>query len=167
MKLSQPQTNESAVLAFIGEQAENTFQIRERLRKAKDCYKSSVSYPEGDLGPQLRRAAQIIAGNLGTRVIFASLGGFDTHSGQADEHAALMPQLAASLAAFQQDLEQLRLADRVATMVFSEFGRRVDENPPVAAPITVPLRACFCSARKCKADWWANIPAWKNWATAT
>jgi uncharacterized protein (DUF1501 family) len=40
----------------------------------------------------------------------------------------LMEDLAGSLAAFQQDLAQLKADGQVATMVFSEFGRRVDEN---------------------------------------
>src|SRR5271168_3807828 len=40
----------------------------------------------------------------------------------------LLGELAAALAAFQQDLKSLHAADRVVTMVFSEFGRRVDEN---------------------------------------
>ncbi|HEX3656730.1 MAG TPA: DUF1501 domain-containing protein [Pirellulales bacterium] len=127
-ELSEPQIGTSGAAAFIGLQAEGAFQIRQRLINARARYRSAVTYPEGDLGAQLRRAAQILAGDLDTRVIFASLGGFDTHSNQADQHGALLAHLAGSLFAFQQDLEQLKLADRVVTIVFSEFGRRVDEN---------------------------------------
>ncbi|UUY06361.1 DUF1501 domain-containing protein [Svornostia abyssi] len=36
--------------------------------------------------------------------------------------------LADSLLAFQRDLEARGLADRVLTLVWSEFGRRVEEN---------------------------------------
>ncbi|HEY5314306.1 MAG TPA: DUF1501 domain-containing protein, partial [Pirellulales bacterium] len=128
-ELSKPQGGAAAgAAAFIAQQAESEFQIRERLIKTKARYHSSVIYPEGGLGAQLRRAAQIVAGDLGTRVIFASHGGYDTHSSQADDHATLLTHLAESLFAFQHDLEQLKIADRVVTIVFSEFGRRVDEN---------------------------------------
>ncbi|MCA8988619.1 MAG: DUF1501 domain-containing protein, partial [Planctomycetaceae bacterium] len=36
--------------------------------------------------------------------------------------------LSQSLAAFQQELAQLGVSDRVLTFCFSEFGRRVEEN---------------------------------------
>jgi uncharacterized protein (DUF1501 family) len=36
--------------------------------------------------------------------------------------------MSAGLAAFQKDLEAHQVADRVIVLVFSEFGRRVDEN---------------------------------------
>jgi uncharacterized protein (DUF1501 family) len=127
-ELSMPQSGAAGAAAFIGQQAENSFQIRQRLFETKARYRSSVTYPEGGLGAQLRRAAQIVAGDLGTRVIFASHGGYDTHSSQADDHQTLLTHLAESLFAFQQDLEQLKVADKVVAMVFSEFGRRVDEN---------------------------------------
>ncbi len=62
------------------------------------------------------------------RVLFASLGGFDTHSNQAETHGGLLEALSKSLDAFQRDLVTRKLAERVMVMVFSEFGRRVDEN---------------------------------------
>jgi uncharacterized protein (DUF1501 family) len=85
-------------------------------------------YPESELGSQLRQAAQIISAGLGARILFASQDGYDTHAAQADSHAELLAALSASLSAFQQDLAALKAADRVLVMVFSEFGRRVDEN---------------------------------------
>ena len=72
--------------------------------------------------------AALVAARLPTRVYFVSLSGFDTHSNQAGQHAALMTQLSEGLAAFQRDLESHRLADQVTTMTFSEFGRRPSEN---------------------------------------
>jgi uncharacterized protein (DUF1501 family) len=60
--------------------------------------------------------------------MYTSQDGYDTHSGQAEAHTGLLGDLSASLAAFDKDLRQLGLADKVALVVFSEFGRRVDEN---------------------------------------
>ena len=76
----------------------------------------------------MKRAAQILAGDLGVRVLYASQDGYDTHSGQEGQHAALLGDLSGSMAAFARDLAGLGLADRVSVLVFSEFGRRVDEN---------------------------------------
>jgi uncharacterized protein (DUF1501 family) len=61
-------------------------------------------------------------------VALEATGSYDTHAGQV---AALDPALtttAASLYAFQRDLEARGVADRVLTLVWSEFGRRAQEN---------------------------------------
>ncbi|MCU1347546.1 MAG: hypothetical protein JWO56_576, partial [Acidobacteria bacterium] len=63
-----------------------------------------------------------------TRAAWVTTGGYDTHAKQAGEHTALLSDLAASLAAFQSDLEARRIDDRVLLMAWSEFGRRAAEN---------------------------------------
>ena len=88
----------------------------------------AIEYPEGDLGGQLRRAAQILGADMGVRVLFVSQDGFDTHSNQAEAHGNLLKRFPGRSHAFQRDLAARKLADRVVVMVFSEFGRRVDEN---------------------------------------
>ena len=70
----------------------------------------------------------MIRAEMPTRVYYASMGGFDTHAGQAGPHANLMRQLGDAVLAFQRDLQAQRNEARVATMVFSEFGRRVRPN---------------------------------------
>jgi uncharacterized protein (DUF1501 family) len=72
--------------------------------------------------------ARVVAGRVGPRVFSVALDGFDTHARQAAVHAALLTELAESLAAFQDDLERSGVAEDVLTLVFSEFGRRVAEN---------------------------------------
>lgn len=78
--------------------------------------------------PQLDTVAGLIRGGLQTRIYYVSVGGFDTHVDQASKHARLLETFADSMAAFQAQLEADGTADRVTTMVFSEFGRRVHEN---------------------------------------
>ncbi len=114
-------------IPFLRRQAETTYAVAARLREAAEKYTSDVNYP-GDLGSRLRRAAQVIAGNVGARLLFVSQGGYDTHVRQAATHPGLLAELAGALAAFQSDLEKHKLADRVLVLVFSEFGRRVAEN---------------------------------------
>lgn len=115
-------------LPFLRQQAAAVYRTADRLKDAKAKYKSSVEYPGGGLGDHLRQSAQLLSANLGVRVLFLSQDGYDTHSSQADSHAALLTELAGGLAAFDRDLQALGLADKVTVMVFSEFGRRVDEN---------------------------------------
>ncbi len=87
------------------------------------------SYPEFySLARRLRLIAQLIKAGLSTSIYYTHLDGFDTHSGQLQQHAQLLRQLGVSLAAFLDDLEKSGESERVLVLVFSEFGRRLNEN---------------------------------------
>jgi uncharacterized protein (DUF1501 family) len=86
-------------------------------------------YPANQvLAQRLQLAAHLFAANLGTRVVTIHWGGFDTHSGQIATQDSQLKVFSAALAAFQADLVARGIDDRVSTLVFSEFGRRVGEN---------------------------------------
>ena len=55
-------------------------------------------------------------------------GGYDTHDNQNGSLPGDLAEFSQSLAAFQADLEARGLADRVLINVWSEFGRRPEEN---------------------------------------
>ena len=87
------------------------------------------SYPEFyGLARRLRLIAQLIKAGLSTPIYYTHLDGFDTHSGQLQQHANLLRELGTSLKAFLDDLEKSGESDRVLVLVFSEFGRRLGEN---------------------------------------
>ncbi len=86
------------------------------------------AYPETELARRLLLTARLIKAGLGTRVYYLEQGDYDTHGHQLPRHAPLLGELFGALKAFLDDLAASRLADRVAVMVFSEFGRRVEEN---------------------------------------
>jgi uncharacterized protein (DUF1501 family) len=99
----------------------------------------SALYPaasqRNSLSEQLKIVARLVGGGLRTPFYMVSLGGFDTHSNQVDSadhstgtHATLIERLSTALLAFQDDLELLGASQRVVTVVFSEFGRRVGGN---------------------------------------
>jgi uncharacterized protein (DUF1501 family) len=101
----------------------------DQLAQAAGAYQSPVQYPANNpLAAQLKMVAQIIAGNLGTRVFSVQLAGFDTHAAQFNQQANLLGQLGAALTAFEQDLASMGKQDDVLLMTFSEFGRRVAQN---------------------------------------
>ena len=114
-----------ALLTRAGLTALDTADI---LHQVAGGYRTAVDYPKDAFAQSLRQVAQLIHADLGTRVYYVSLGGFDTHSNERRVHDALMKTLAAGIAAFQQDLQALNKADQVMLMTFSEFGRRVKEN---------------------------------------
>ena len=99
----------------------------DRIRAAV-AKKPLVDYPGHALAQQLRLIGAMIRDGMPTRVYYASMGGFDTHGGQAGTHANLMRAFGESIRAFQRDLKEGGHDARVTTMVFSEFGRRVKQN---------------------------------------
>ncbi len=90
----------------------------------------TMESPKGrqPLGLQLENVAALIRGGLQTRIYYVSIGGFDTHANQLGQQDNLLGQVGNALLAFQTRLRTDGTAGRVATMVFSEFGRRVEEN---------------------------------------
>lgn len=99
-----------------------------KLSATSEKYQPKAQYPNNPLARTLQQVTQMLTSDFGTRVVYLQLGGFDTHANEKPQHATLMTQLADSLLAFQNDLDGHGLGDRVVTMTFSEFGRRVKEN---------------------------------------
>ncbi len=113
---------------FLERSALNARVYADRIKTAAASVTNKAVYPETPLASDLKLVAQMIAAGLPTRVYYVSLGGFDTHSNQPARHSKLMEELAGSLASFNEDLKALGHLNRVTTMTFSEFGRRVNEN---------------------------------------
>jgi uncharacterized protein (DUF1501 family) len=123
-----PRSAGSDLLQFVQTRTTSALEVSRRIEAAAKEYKTPVSYPGTDLGQKLKRIAQLIDAGLATRVYYVALDGFDTHSDQANAHSGLLTQLGGALAAFAEDLQTHMQLDRVLTLVFSEFGRRVEEN---------------------------------------
>jgi len=90
-------------------------------------------FPSGNsLAAQLKMVARIISvrGQLGLsrQIFFCSLGGFDTHSGQAGYQQPLLQQLSHPVNAFYNATVELGVAQSVTTFTASEFGRTVMPN---------------------------------------
>jgi uncharacterized protein (DUF1501 family) len=123
--LAQPREGEPAFIQGSMEQMlENTAMIQSRLGN----YHAAVEYPKNDLANRLQQTAKLITTGLRQKVLYVSMGGFDTHANERPAHDKLMMHLAEGLTAFQEDLEVQGLSEQVVVLAFSEFGRRVAEN---------------------------------------
>jgi uncharacterized protein (DUF1501 family) len=118
----------SPYLALIAETARDAYHGGDQLRARIAGYTAAVTYPSDGFSQQLKLAAQLIGSNTGTRIIFVSLGSFDTHAGQRTQQDRLLGYLGAGLHAFYGDLAAHGNAQRTLAMTFSEFGRRVSQN---------------------------------------
>ncbi len=92
----------------------------------------AFTFPDTRLGGQLRTIAETIAnhGALGVnrQVLFAQIGGFDTHSNSARDLPSLQRDISQSISAFLNVLEAFGMQDEVVTFTASEFGRTIIEN---------------------------------------
>ena len=87
------------------------------------------AYPDHYFGESLAGLAGMLAAGLPIRcAALSAAGGYDTHDNQESSFGEDLGTTAQALAAFQADLEAKGLADRVVTLVWSEFGRRPHEN---------------------------------------
>ncbi|MEV0330284.1 DUF1501 domain-containing protein [Micromonospora echinospora] len=82
----------------------------------------------GALAAQLALVARCVEAGVPTRVYSVSLGGFDTHAGELAAHEVLLGQLDAAVAGFVTRMAGSAAGQRVAVVVYSEFGRRVRAN---------------------------------------
>ena len=118
----------SPFLAQVAEIEDHAQRGAQELPKLIAGYKTQAAYPGTPLGRSLALAAQIVGSKLGTRVLYVQHGSFDTHTNQRAVQDRLLRELGDAVAAFYEDLGAHGNADRVLTMTFSEFGRRVAEN---------------------------------------
>lgn len=129
-----PNTPYGEELTFLRQSIDSTNAYASVITDAANGATNLAAYPDTDLAAQLKNVALLIAGGLRTKVYVVNLGGFDTHAGQVvtdpmfGTHSELMQTLSDAVAAFQQDLTLLGIEKRVATMTFSEFGRRIRSN---------------------------------------
>ena len=113
-----------------GEVARQANTLRGQLSSFGDSITSPVAYPDDEhFSTSLAGLAAMLAAGLPITVASVdSPGSFDTHDEQRDDFTSGLKATCDGLYAFQRDLEARGLDDRVLTLVWSEFGRRPEEN---------------------------------------
>jgi len=126
--LAVPECHYGEQLSYLRSVANNTFRYAEVVAEAFDQGSNSVEYDNGGIAEQLALVARMIRGGLGTKLYMVVHDGFDTHANQGNNHPQLMNQLARAVQAFHEDLSNGGHGQRVLSMTFSEFGRRIEQN---------------------------------------
>lgn len=125
---SQPDESKPNLLDFVKRTAVNTYESSKRLQEIAKNYQPKSPYPNTGLANRLKLAAQLIAAEMGARIFYVSIDGFDTHANQLNAHANLLREVSDAMTAFYKDLSARGHKDRLLLMTFSEFGRRPYEN---------------------------------------
>ncbi len=116
---------------MAGSIADRSMTLRSQLAPFGDEVTPPVPYPDSDhwFPDNLAALAAMLDAGLPIRCVATNApGGYDTHDNQLDSFGNDIGLTFDTLAAFQADLEARGIADRVLTLVFSEFGRRPEQN---------------------------------------
>jgi uncharacterized protein (DUF1501 family) len=120
--------SDSPGMAQVRRAVSQTDKLRQDLGGVGD-FTSPVAYPDTGFAHKLAGLAAFIDAGLPIRVVtINAAGGYDTHANQAEDLERNLGRTCEALLAFQRDLEARGLADRVLTEMWSEFGRRPEEN---------------------------------------
>ena len=92
------------------------------------AHPTGETYPNTELGKDLRTIASLILSDINTKVYYVSLGSFDTHVNQDNQQQRLFTELNNAVKTFTDDLKKNNRFGDVMMMTFSEFGRRVSQN---------------------------------------
>ena len=126
-KLSVGPATADDLHAFLRRQAVDAYAAADRLAKLTAAT-DDAAYPATGFAGRLQLVARLLKSDLGARVFYTTQPGYDTHAEQAFTHDRLLAEFAGAVAAFFEDLAAAKLAERVALLAFSEFGRTIREN---------------------------------------
>ena len=105
---------------------------RDYIASLENVTPAATEFPDTRLGSQLQTIADTIEirNTLGVsrQVFFASSGGFDTHSGQANRLPQLQTEISQAVAAFRNAMVERGIWENVTLFTASDFGRTVIDN---------------------------------------
>ncbi|MQF88221.1 MAG: DUF1501 domain-containing protein [SAR202 cluster bacterium] len=127
-RMYSPAIGTGAAMDYLGRTGLDALKGADILKTAADNYSSTVEYADTVISQSMRGMAQVILKELGTRVLYTSQGGYDTHANQVPVQTPLLTELSDGIGDFFADLREHDAADNVLMMVFTEFGRRVKDN---------------------------------------
>jgi uncharacterized protein (DUF1501 family) len=99
-------------------------------RTLKDSPEVTVTFPNTELGNQLKQVARLIKArssvNITRQIFFCSLDGFDTHTAQLLGQARLLAEFSQAARAFYDEMIAQGIADKVTQFTLSDFGRTLN-----------------------------------------
>ena len=100
------------------------------LNTAPMTYSSSVEYGGSPFAQWVKNISQVHLAEFGTRVLYTGLnpGAFDTHANQNIAFPKLWGEVTDAVSDLYEDLKEHHKNEEVVILMFTEFGRRVQEN---------------------------------------
>ena len=129
-RMYSPAMGRGQVMDYLSHTGMDALKGADILSTAPEKYSSTVEYDGNSVAQYMRNIAQTHVAGFGTRFLYttAPYNSFDTHAGQMVGHSGLWREVSAAVRDFQDDLNENDAADNMTLLVFTEFGRRVQDN---------------------------------------
>jgi uncharacterized protein (DUF1501 family) len=117
-------------LAFVNSTTQAAMATLDRVATVA-AYRPAVTYPNNGFAQALQAVAGAMNKQIGTKVFWVQTGGYDTHAQQgtnAGAYVNLMNTLDGGLKTFHDDLSNQGLLNNTLILIYTEFGRRINEN---------------------------------------
>ena len=127
-RMYTPAVGSGPVMSYLHQTGGDVLAGIDLLRAVPDGYSSSIEYADDPIAKSLRDVARVHLAGLGTRIFYTQHGGYDHHALQTPNHEKLLSELTGAIRDFTDDLREHDAADEVVIYVFTEFGRRIQDN---------------------------------------
>ena len=117
-----------ATADYLYKTMSETLSSADYIFKQSKLHPTGETYPDTELGKNLKTISSLIMSDINTKLYYVSLGSFDTHVNQENQQKRLFTELSDAVKAFTSDLKKNNRFDDVLLFTFSEFGRRVAQN---------------------------------------
>jgi len=115
---------------YLSQTGMDAFKGADILKTVPEKYTSSVEYGNNPVARYLRMMAMTIVGDVGARILYttAPYNSFDLHGSAPTLQAKLWTDVSNYVRDFFDDLHEHNMGDNVIMLLFTEFGRRVQDN---------------------------------------
>jgi uncharacterized protein (DUF1501 family) len=129
-RMYAPMIGSGPVSDYLSQTGLDVLKGADILTTAPQTYSSSVEYGGSPLSQWLKSIAQVHLADFGTRVFYTGVnpGTFDTHANQSTTLPKLWADVSTAISDFHEDLKEHNANEEVVILLFTEFGRRVQEN---------------------------------------
>ena len=129
-KMYSPLIGNGPVNDYLSQTGLDALKGADILTTAPESYTSTVEYGGSQFSQWVKNIAQVHLAEFGTRVLYTGLnpGAFDTHANQNTAFPKLWEDVTNATADLYQDLKEHNSSQEVLILMFTEFGRRVQEN---------------------------------------
>ena len=129
-RMYSPMIGSGAANEYLSQTGLDALKGADILTTAPQNYSSSVEYNGDQFSQWVKNIAQVHLADFGTRILYTGLnpGAFDTHANQSTAFPKLWSDVSNAVSDFYQDLKEHNANEEVVILMFTEFGRRVQEN---------------------------------------
>jgi uncharacterized protein (DUF1501 family) len=127
-RIYTPAIGSGLVQEYLARTGVDVLRGAEILKQGIAGYASTIEFADNPIAKSLRDVSRVHIADLGTRIFYTHHGGYDTHANEVPTHPKLLTELSGAIRDFFQDLKDHNASENVVMLVFTEFGRRVQDN---------------------------------------